>query len=580
MEVNEITKLIPEWIINSKKYAIAIINLEGNYIFVNDVFKKQFSLLEPDFIGLSYKNLIHSEDIEEFELAVNACLTNLNTPIEIRVRNHKNLKGSFYWANWELSPFKDNDAQVQGIICLGYDISDIENNRQESRDILEAIYNSTSEGNSFISADYKLLYVNRVTAEMIELIFGKKPQIGDDYLQYILPQWKEDFKRDFQKALKGENVIIEQAYGENNYRFSLFPVYNSEANLAGIAYNIRDITRRKQAESQLLDAKNDLQHKNQLLNAILESPKGMIIFSLDKNYCYLSFTKTHKETMQKIWGVEIEIGKNMLDYIKNENDRHEAQNNFDEVLSGTYFIQIEAYGDESLLRTYWEDRYSPMFDDKGEIIGLTVFVTDISERKRVEAIVKESERRLDILASNFPEGSISLVDKDLCLLYTGGMGYKIHAVSPKEMIGRPLNEAISMELFNQIVELLPAVWVGSTKTLETTFQDKIYLNTLQPIKNESGLVESFVLVASDITERKKNELKIIDQNKALKEIAWHQSHIVRRPVANILGLMNLIQTEQEEEGKYDLSYLEYLNTATKELDQIIEHIVMKSQNFE
>lgn len=580
MEVNEITKLIPEWIINSKKYALAIINLEGNYIFVNDVFKKQFSFLEPDFNGLSYKNLTHSEDIEQFDLAVKACLTNLNTPIEIRVRNHKNLKGGFYWANWELSLFKDNDAHVQGIICLGYDISDIENNRQESRDILEAIYNSTGEGNSFISADYKLLYVNRVTAEMIELIFGKKPQIGDDYLQYILPQWREDFKQDFQKALQGENIQVEQLYEKNSYRFSLFPVYNSEANLAGIAYNIRDITRRKQAESQLLDAKNDLQHKNQLLNAILESPKGMIIFSLDKNYCYLSFTKTHKETMQKIWGVEIEIGKSMLSYIKNENDRQKAKYNFDEALSGVYFTQIEVYGDESLFRTYWEDRYSPMFDDKGEIIGLTVFVTDISERKRVEAIVKESERRLEILANHFPEGSISLIDKDLHFLYTGGMGYKKYAISPQELIGKPLKETLSSDIFSKITKLLPLIWVGKTESFETTFQDKIYLNTLQPIKDESGLVESFVLVALDITERKKNELKIIDQNNALKEIAWHQSHIVRRPVANILGLMNLIQTEQEEEGKYDLRYLDFLNKTAKELDKIIEHIIMKTHNFE
>jgi hypothetical protein len=59
--------------------------------------------------------------------------------------------------------------------------------------------------------------------------------------------------------------------------------------------------------------------------------------------------------------------------------------------------------------------------------------------------------------------------------------------------------------------------------------------------------------ARDITSRKQTEAEINDKVKTLKEIAWIQSHAVRRPLANIMGLAELIKlntsnTEQVEEA--------------------------------
>ena len=147
------------------------------------------------------------------------------------------------------------------------------------------------------------------------------------------------------------------------------------------------------------EALNELdRHKKQILHlrSILESPHGIIIFSLDTDYRYTSFAKVHARTMKDIWGVSIDVGTCMLDVILDDADRQKAKENFDAALSGEHLIRHEEYGDAKLRRTFWENRYSPMFDDMGTIIGLTVFVTDITEQRQAEEKLRSVQEELRI----------------------------------------------------------------------------------------------------------------------------------------------------------------------------------------
>ncbi|NWF63806.1 MAG: diguanylate cyclase [Chloroflexi bacterium] len=122
---------------------------------------------------------------------------------------------------------------------------------------------------------------------------------------------------------------------------------------------------------------------------------GVIIFSLDREYRYAAFTTSHRETMKAIWGVDIEIGKSMLECIHREDDRQKAKQNFDQALDGKVLTLQEEYGDESFQRTWWENRYYPVYEPghnhKQSIIGVTVFVIDITHLKKVENALRESE---------------------------------------------------------------------------------------------------------------------------------------------------------------------------------------------
>ncbi len=130
-----------------------------------------------------------------------------------------------------------------------------------------------------------------------------------------------------------------------------------------------------------------------VLRAVLESPEDIVIFALDDEYRYLAFNANHSATMKAIWNVDIEVGQCMLDVIGREDDRTKAKANFDRVLAGESFKTVESYGDEALDRRWYEDAYSPIRDDAGEIIGLTVFLTDVTEdrQNREELAIYRSE---------------------------------------------------------------------------------------------------------------------------------------------------------------------------------------------
>lgn len=122
-----------------------------------------------------------------------------------------------------------------------------------------------------------------------------------------------------------------------------------------------------------------------ILKGIIESPKHVEIFALDRQYRYLAFNQSHQQTMKQIWGANIILGTNMLDYIKNTDDRLKAKTNFDRALSGESFILEEEYGDSMLKRRYYENIYNPIVDKTDQVAGLTLFLTDITSRKKAQA---------------------------------------------------------------------------------------------------------------------------------------------------------------------------------------------------
>ena len=99
--------------------------------------------------------------------------------------------------------------------------------------------------------------------------------------------------------------------------------------------------------------------------------------------------------------------------------------------------------------------------------------------------------------------------------------------------------------------------------------------TFEPGFDMEGNVISVSLNATDITERKLHEQHILAQNESLKSIAYIQSHELRRPVASILGLANIMSANDYVFSKDDVEMLE---RAAGELDAKIRTIVGYSKS--
>ncbi|WP_339816259.1 PAS domain-containing protein [uncultured Imperialibacter sp.] len=96
------------------------------------------------------------------------------------------------------------------------------------------------------------------------------------------------------------------------------------------------------------------------------------------------------------------------------------------------------------------------------------------------------------------------------------------------------------------------------------------------IRNETGKAIKIIGALRDNTERLENLKAIRDQNIQLRKISWVQSHIVRAPVARIMGLVDLVTNyENDETTKSEL--LRYIDLSAKELDEVIRDITKKAE---
>ncbi len=96
--------------------------------------------------------------------------------------------------------------------------------------------------------------------------------------------------------------------------------------------------------------------------------------------------------------------------------------------------------------------------------------------------------------------------------------------------------------------------------------------------DSNGVATGAFVVAHDITDEIAHMARLELQDKQLTEIAWLQSHIVRAPLANILGCCQLIDHEKLDPENSDL--FNFIYESSEKLDQVIREIVNKSRQIE
>ena len=134
--------------------------------------------------------------------------------------------------------------------------------------------------------------------------------------------------------------------------------------------------------------------KNQylLLNGILESTDSAV-FSLDRQYRYTSFNSHHAMVMKMLYGATIELGRSIFDYQSVRDDQVKAKFNIDRALAGEEFVEQAFSGEETRSRRYFEVPHRPVKDAGNTVIGVAVFAQDITDRKKAEDALRESEGR-------------------------------------------------------------------------------------------------------------------------------------------------------------------------------------------
>ncbi|MGE7777834.1 PAS domain-containing protein [Chitinophaga sp. NPDC101104] len=92
-----------------------------------------------------------------------------------------------------------------------------------------------------------------------------------------------------------------------------------------------------------------------------------------------------------------------------------------------------------------------------------------------------------------------------------------------------------------------------------------------PILNAHGELQQYILIQTDITERRTFMQRLQENNDTLHEIARINSHEIRKPVSSILGIMSMFDLEKNEPGLNN-RLLAMLRECSTELDATLHKI--------
>ncbi|MCB1179973.1 MAG: PAS domain S-box protein, partial [Leptospiraceae bacterium] len=332
---------------------------------------------------------------------------------------------------------KDGETLLHSIIHDITEKNKFQRELKKNQAILRAMLDHTTSLIALLDKEGRRIIVN----DRISQVFHSNEENLKGTLFWDVPwiNYSESQVKKIQKAIKkcsegiAANIPIEIIINNKTriLELHLNPVKNESNDVEYILAEGIEITERIQFEKDLRSSKQKAEEYSELLNSILESPEGIIVFSIDKNFKYTSFTAHHKEIMKNIWGKDIELGKSILEYITFPEDREKAKKNFQKALKGEHLTIIEEYGDHKLERTYWENRYSPIYSKDNKIKGITVFVLNITDRKKAES-------DLYLASQVFKQSSeaIMITDRNKELLLINSAFEILTGYSEEEVIGK------------------------------------------------------------------------------------------------------------------------------------------------
>ncbi len=277
---------------------------------------------------------------------------------------------------------------------------------------------------------------------------------------------------------------------------------------------------------------------NNLLNGILESSKESIILALDYNYCYLAFNENHRKTMKNIWGVNIQVGDNMLDCIKYREDQNKAKANFDRALNGESFTVVEQYGYESINRRWYQNEYNPLYDDKGDIVGLTVFLTDVTEREKSE----ENRNLSNKLIEDSPLGIFQANSKGE-YIDVNSTGCRILGYSREEFLNMYITDILDENYVDEgekhFEELSETGYAHSVLLMKYKSGEKLWIDLSASKITEDRYIGYF----KDITEEIRTKEKLVESEHKFRSFVENANDIIY--TTNMEGFITYISPNVE-----------------------------------
>ena len=380
--------------------------------------------------------------------------------------------------------------------------------------------------------DAKFQYVNPIFADMVG--YSNEEIIGTSATDYVYPEDREKAIQHTTDSIKGKNNLPYQFRlikkdGSIVWVLEKIVSFKYQAKRAVLAIAL-DITELKRVEEAL-------QNSEEKLHIIFDSIKdGIVVTDLNINTIQLN------EAVRRMSGYKTKeelIGKNALSFISAE-DLEKATQPMQEAIQGR---PIER-GEFKLRNVIGEEfeveiGVSMLHDATGNLTGFVAILHDITERKRMENMIRASEEKLRFMFESIDD-CIVVTDLNGNIADENMAGVRMFGYTSKgEFIGTNIltciagkdRDAAKLVLLNTFKE-----GKGSTKEFTLIRKDGNDFDgevSTAILRDGAGNPSGFICVIRDITVRKR-----IDQAKS--DFVALVSHQLKTPVAGIRGYIENI----------------------------------------
>jgi len=235
-------------------------------------------------------------------------------------------------------------------------------------------------------------------------IFGIAPCpiTNDDFLAFLLPDDRERFKQMFTRYFEGERAPsfeyrIRRPDGSVRFiRGEAELQRDADGRPATLFGTVQDITERKQAEEALEAANRSLLIYASLVD---NSPDPMMV--VDNQYNFLIVNAAY--ALEYHLTPEQVVGKNAAEFLGPVFDVM-IRPRLEQALKGES-VHYEKWFDFPDGKHYLEVRYYPL-EDRGKVTAVAIVLRDITERRRIEEALLDSEARFRAFSEATTEGII------------------------------------------------------------------------------------------------------------------------------------------------------------------------------
>jgi PAS domain S-box-containing protein len=493
---------------------LCIYGFDGYFQQLNSAWEKTLGWTEAELLSQPLIELIHPDDRKASLEQRRKMIAGIDT---IEFENRYRCKdGSYRWIFWSAKTLPNR----QLIYAVGRDITERKAIEEELLRIGKAI-SSTSDAIYIADTTGKVTYLNPAFRELFAYSLEELNAAGGPSAIYV---HSADIQAVFGTITSGDSwsgeLTMKSQSGNVMYiALQADAIKDANGKIIGLMSSHTDITQHKLAEEALQQSEA---RNRAMLQAIPD-----LMFRMSGEGIYLDFTTTNEDELvvpastiigSSVWEtLPLDLAQEAMHYIQQALDTKSLQN---------FEYQLLIKGE---LRDY-EARIVPSGEDE-----VLVMVRNITERKRAEAALRQTNQRLATVMNNAPIILYAL-DKDGVFTLSEGKGLKALGLEPGLVVGQSVFELYKD--YPEIIENIRHMLVGNEGSWQAIVGDIVFDSRGTPLRDENGEVIGCIGVSTDITPRKKALDALAASEARFRELATKEA-LLNRLASQIRSSLDL-----------------------------------------